>query len=818
MARWHTDFSEVRYKNVYPGIDVVYYGQEGRLEYDFVLMPGADPGAIKMSYEGVSGIALDAAGDLLLSTPGGRLTQHHPSIYQERRGKRVQIAGRYEIHDSLVTIALEAFDANAPLVIDPVLSYSTYLGGTGTDIGVGLARDAEGNIFIGGTTSSPGFLNPSGSVLSSLTGSNDGIVIKLNPAGTTRLYTAYIGGTGNENGLGITVDAAGNAYLTGSTDSTVAFPATTGVVQRTNSGRGDAFLAKINPAGTALVFATFLGGSAADSAYGVQVHASGTLTVMGLTESTIFTGGPPSPNPNKGNGDVFALTLSPDASAITGFTLIGGSGLDSPIGNRLDANGNLYIVGETASPDFPTTPGVVQPREGGTPDGFVIKLSPALSVMYSTFLGGTSTEGAWAVAPTPTGTYITGYSGSPNFPTTANAIQPVPKGNIDAFLVKLSPDGSTRLVSTLFGGSLDDRGRAIEVDSADNVYVAGITTSADFPVTGDALQKTNAGTLFDTFAARFGASGTTVHYATYLGGTGTNDVVLGSMLDSQARLHLTGRFNSINFPTTPDAIQRTFGGGVEDMMLIRLELPAPSLTISEVVDGGSLRPQISGGAWVTIKGTNLATGTRIWQNSDFVGSTMPTRLDGTSATMDGKAAAVYFISPGQINVLAPPLARTGPVNVVVTTPQGTASFTATVQERTPSWFLLDPENRKYVAAVNTDGSIVGKTGLFPGAPNATKPLPTNGGVALVYGTGWGATNPVQPEGQAFSGAYAIIGGTPSVKIGGLPAVVSFAGAVSPGLFQFNIVAPNLPPGDYLIEGLINGAATQEAAYITLGPR
>jgi len=358
------------------------------------------------------------------------------------------------------------------------------------------------------------------------------------------------------------------------------------------------------------------------------------------------------------------------------------------------------------------------------------------------------------------------------------------------------------------------------VDNSDNVFLVGITASTDFPVTADALQKTNAGaTGFDMFATRFGASGTVVQYSTYLGGAGSNDVALGSLaLDSQSRLYVTGRFNSINFPTTSDAVQKTFGGGSEDLMLIRLELPGPALSISEVVDGGSLLPAISAGAWVTIKGTNLASTTRIWLGSDFAGSTMPTRLDGTSVTIDGKAAAMYFISPGQLNVLAPPLSRTGSVNVVVTTPQGTASFTATVQAQTPSWFLLDPENRKYIAAVNSDGSIVGKTGLYPAAPTATKPLPANGGIALLYGTGWGPTTPAQPEGLAFSGGYPLVGASGVViKIGGAPVTVSFAGAVSPGLYQFNIIAPNLPAGDYLIEGTFNGAPTQSGAYITLGP-
>ena len=237
--------------------------------------------------------------------------------------------------------------------------------------------------------------------------------------------------------------------------------------------------------------------------------------------------------------------------------------------------------------------------------------------------------------------------------------------------------------------------------------------------------------------------------------------------------------------------------------------------ISEVIDGGSLRPEIAPSAWVTIKGTGLAPTTRIWVDSDFVQNRLPTALNGVSVTIDGKPAAVYYISPVQINVLAGALTHPGPVNVIVNTAEGTATFTATVKSQVPAWFMLDPENRKYVAAVNGDGSIVGKTGLYPSVPNFTKPLPAKTGRALIYGTGFGVTNPPVPEGTAFSGAFAIAG--VSIKIGGAPVTVEFAGVVTPGLFQFNIVAPDLPAGDYLIEGTINGVATQVGAYITLGP-
>ena len=239
-----------------------------------------------------------------------------------------------------------------------------------------------------------------------------------------------------------------------------------------------------------------------------------------------------------------------------------------------------------------------------------------------------------------------------------------------------------------------------------------------------------------------------------------------------------------------------------------------SPVITGVIDAGSLRPEIAASAWVTIKGTGLAPTTRVWVDADFVQSRLPTTLNGVSVTIDGKPAAVYYISPTQLNVLAGTLTHTGAVNVIVTTTEGTAAFSAIVKTQVPAWFMIDPENRKYVAAVNLDGTIVGKIGLYPSAPNATKPLPARGGRALIFGNGWGVTNPVTPEGAVFSGAYPIVGAT--VKVGGVPVIVEFSGVVTPGLYQFNIVAPDLPAGDYLIEGTINGVSTQAGAYITLG--
>ncbi len=238
-------------------------------------------------------------------------------------------------------------------------------------------------------------------------------------------------------------------------------------------------------------------------------------------------------------------------------------------------------------------------------------------------------------------------------------------------------------------------------------------------------------------------------------------------------------------------------------------------TITDVVDGGTFLPNIAPAGWVTIRGSSLASTTRTWEGADFLGNTLPTTLDGTSVSINGKPAAVYYISPTQLNVLAPNDDSTGPVAVTVTTPQGTASSTASLQPLAPSFFMLDPQNRKYVAAVNLDGSIIGPAGLYSSSPNLTKPL-VAGTRALVYGTGWGVTDPRQPDGLNFSNGLPLVNASNlHITIGGTPAQVEFAGAVTPGLYQFNIVAPNLATGDYAIVGEINGVRTQSNAFITI---
>jgi hypothetical protein len=586
-AQWRRNvpaYAKVRYPEIYQGIDLVYYGTQRQLEYDFVLRPGADPGRIVLGFEGAEKIELDPKGDLLLHVAGGAIRHRKPVIYQEIAGARRAIAGGYVLKGAReVGFTVAAYDESRPLVIDPVLFYSTYFGGTGDDAGHAIAVDADGDAYVTGRAYSADFPTTAGAFDATLAGLTDAFVTKLDPAGSGVVYSTYLGGTGDEKGQGIAVDSAGNAYVFGETTSTD-FPTTPGAFQVTPPGGAhDVFVAKLDPTGSALVYSTYLGGTGDEKGQGIAVDSAGSAYVTGRTGSGDFprTLGAVQATLG-GRTDGFVTKLNPAGSALVYSTYLGGASDDKGVGIAVDADGNAYVAGETGSRDFPTTPGAFQATSpGGTFDAFVTKLNPSGSALvYSTYLGGKGSDRGFAIAldaPSNPNAYVTGHTASTDFPTTPGAFQVTPPGGAhDVFVAKLNPSGTALVYATHLGGTGDDVGEGIAVDPAGNAYVTGQTTSVDFPITVGGFQMTLGG-LTDAFVTKLDPTGSALVYSTYLGGTG-DDVGHGITVDSAGSAYVTGETGSTNFPTTAGAFDTTLGG-LQDGFVAKIADFGPSATL-----------------------------------------------------------------------------------------------------------------------------------------------------------------------------------------------------------------------------------------------
>ncbi len=606
-SQWKTgipNYGKVVYQDVYAGIDLLYYGNQGQLEYDFVVAPGVDPGIIAMSVQGAENISLDASGNLVLHTSGGDLVQQAPVIYQEVGGVRQAVAGEFVLEGTNgVGFRVGAYDTSRTLVIDPVLSYSTYLGGSSADSGQAIAVDANGNAYITGYTYSANFPTTAGPQ-GALGGDLDVFVAKLNASGTGLVYSTYLGGTFGDEGKGIAVDASGNAYITGNTDSNN-FPTTAGAFQVTNSaGNYKGFVAKLNATGSALVYSTYLGGSGGwDEGRAIAVDTDGNAYVTGHTASSDF----PTQNPlqpihadvfefstSTYYSDSFVTKLNASGASLVYSTFLGGYGDERGDGIAVDSAGNAYVTGFTNATDwvvplgylaFPTTAGAFQTTNASTTSvPFVTKLNAAGSALdYSTYLGGTTGYHDWAAAiavDAAGSAYVTGTTQAADFPTTDGAYDRNYGGGIDSFVSKLNPSGSALAYSTFLGGSNTDQPLGIAVNAAGSAHVVGITGSTNFPTTANALQQTKGGGN-DAFVTKLNASGSALVHSTYLGGSG-EDYGLGIAVDSASNAYVVGETASTNFPTTASALQQIKGGSY-DAFVAKLDMtepPPPSSMLS----------------------------------------------------------------------------------------------------------------------------------------------------------------------------------------------------------------------------------------------
>lgn len=610
-GKWQTGvptYGIVEYQDVYSGVDLVYHGRQRQLEYDFIVKPGADPNQIRLGFGNSNNIRIDEFGDLVLTTKGGEVRQHKPVVWQEVNGARQEISGTYKLNDhDTVGFNLGAYDATRALVIDPVLSYSTYLGGDSSDFGQDIAVDSLGNAYVTGSTGSTNFPTTVGAKQTTYGGGDsDVFVTKLNSAGTALVYSTYLGGNGNDGAFDgetfrLAVGPAGDTYVTASTQSSD-FPTTPGAFQTSLNGFSDVFVARLDPTGSVLVYSTYLGGASFEVGRGIAVDAGNNAYVTGNTGSTDFPTTAGAFQTASSGNEAFITKLNASGTALAYSTYLGGTALDWGQSIRVNSLGDAYVAGYTASSDFPTTPGAFQTTYGGGAlDCFIAKLNPAGSALvYSSYLGGNHYDGGFDLAVDSSGNaYVSGFTFSPDFPTTAGAFQTTSGVDSNAFVTKINSAGSALVYSTYLGGlSSYDDGMGIAVDSSGNAYVTGRTGCLDFPTTVGAFQTSYGGGSIDTFVAKLNPAGSALVYSTYLGGA-EDDAGFGIALDPLGNFYVAGYTNSTNFPTTPGSFQTSSSGASEAFAAKFFEgsTPSPTPTPTPQVGPPTNKNQCKNGGW-----------------------------------------------------------------------------------------------------------------------------------------------------------------------------------------------------------------------------
>ena len=611
-------FEKVKYTDIYPGIDLVYYGNHEKLEYDFVVSPGANPKDIKISFSGAENVFIDANENLVLHTPDGDVTQLAPLVYQEISGIKQKIDSKYVLlgDGKSVSFNILNYDVTKPLVIDPVLVYSTFLGGINNDFGWGIDVDSNGNAYVvGSTLSVSDFPTTSGVVQPAFGGGAAGsniFVTKFNPQGIP-VYSTYLGGSGLTFGFDIKIDKEGNAYVAGTAYAVTDFPTTMGAFQTTfGGGAADAVVVKLNPNGSSLLFSTFLGGASFDGGtdqfgggneledgnfifdsfwhLGIDIDTEKNVYITGTTFSLNFpttTGAFQATKAGSGPTDAFVTKLNPTGSSLVYSTFLGGASAETGSDIRVDKNGNAFVCGTTASTDFPTTPGSFLPVLNSPGNGYVAKLNATgSSLVYSSYIGGSATDSAFGIDIDDQGNaYVAGESAvavnPPFFPITDGVIQMNYAGGVlDAFVTKVNPDGSMLVYSTFIGGLQAEHANAIAVDKKGSAYIIGHTNSNDFP-TKDQIQSEPNDGGFDAFVSKLNPSGSAFEYSTYLGGSQFEDG-LGIAVDSNGAAYITGYteapVNPPFFPSTTGAFQDKVTGNADAFIA----------KISDKTGGGSI--------------------------------------------------------------------------------------------------------------------------------------------------------------------------------------------------------------------------------------
>jgi uncharacterized protein (TIGR03437 family) len=810
--QWRTGlktYSSIVYPDLWPGIDLIYAGTANRMKYSFVVKPGADPGQIKLAYRGADEVKINRAGQLEVSAPIGGFLDESPVSYQEVGGRQVEIATAYQLGvnekrgATVYGFQIGEYDRSRELVIDPaVLVYCGFLGGAGSDQGRGIAVDNSGNAYVTGFTDSTeaSFPVTAGPDLSYNGANFDAFVAKIKADGTGLVYCGYIGGGSNDGADSIAVDGAGNAYVIGGASSTQAtFPVVGGPDLSYNGGSVDAFVAKVNAAGTALVYCGYIGGGGIDLGHGIAVDGAGSVYITGETTSTQssfpVTGGPDLTfNGGAVVGDVFVAKINEMGSALVYCGYIGGSGEERGQRIAVDGAGAAYITGFTNSTEssFPVAVGPDLTFNGNTGDAFVAKVNAAgTALVYCGYIGGSGVDDGGDIAVDRLGAaYVVGTTGSTetSFPVAGGPDLSYNGEISDAFVAKVNASGSALVYCGYIGGNSFERGLGIAIDGLGQAYVTGETrsTEASFPVVGGPDLAHNGAGFIDAFVAKVSVAGTGLIYCGYIGGS-NGDSGLDIAADSLGNAYVVGVTFSTeaNFPVLggPDL---SYNGGNLDVFIAKISDGVNNATsVSAASFSG---PTLASESIVGAFGAALATTT-----TAAASVPLPTELAGTrvlvrdSAGME-RQASLFFVSPNQVNYQIPPETASGSAAVTIVSGDGRVSVGAIrVVSIAPGLFAANANGQGVAAAValrvKADGSrSFEPVARFDAAQNRFVAIPIDLGpdtdqvFLLLFGTG-----------IKFRGALSAV----SVRIGGADAPVSFAGAQGDfvGLDQVNALLP-----------------------------
>jgi len=758
--RWEigvAQYERLRYSNIYPGIDLIFYGNEQQLEFDFEVRPGADPRRVQMEFEGAKKVTTDRAGNLVLRIAAGEMQFRKPVVYQMVAGARREVRAEFVTKKrGRVGFEIAEYNHTRTLVIDPILAYATFLGGSGNDTASAIAVDGFGRAYVAGYTQSADLQTTTDVFQPNLAKQGrfdfDVFVAGLNATGTDLDFVTYLGGDGDDRAYRILLDGDGNIYVAGSTTSQN-FPTTSGVFQTT---AGSGFIAKLNGKGTALVYSTYVGGPV----QGLATDSSGAVYAAGTSGS-----------------NAFAMKLTSDGSQAVYSMAFGGSGNTQGLGVAVDPSGNAYITGFTNAPDFPTTSGAVQFQYMGFNDGFVTEISPdGSTIIYSTFLGGTGDDQPSDIAVDSSGNaYVTGLTRSQDFPTTAGVARPTGHGQ-DAFLTKIDPTGSQFVFSTyLGGGDSNPKSHALALDRQGNIYTTGgAFYETAGPDSGDVVQVISPdGTAVLSRAAfpeRLPSNGVAIAVDPF-----GNAYIAGMTEYAQA----AGIVFELPIDTTPGVVEPTFRGGLLDAYVARISpvlIPPDGIKNVASLISGPVAP----GEAITITGVTSTRGLHVF-------------FDGVSEPI---YTAPGFLLPISTQV---PFAVDGQTSTVL-------QFESWGTRSDPVTLMVVPADPGIFATItNADGST--NSASIPAA---------QGSVITARATGCGQTDPPTADGQILTSS-AQIHLPVTAAIGGVPATVIFAGApagTQANIVQIQVQVPdNAPSGQQMLVITVGGAVAPPVTVV-----